>query len=136
MSIKVEIDDSVEISADPLHFGNVLSNLLDNAVKYSGETVEIKITADDRELSVADNGVGIAKENIPYIFDKFYRVTDGDRYETGGYGLGLSIAKSVADAHKMKIEVNSEPEHWITFTVWFPAQKKLPEKEKNQNHAK
>ena len=124
VSIKVEIDDSVEISADPLHFGNVLSNLLDNAVKYSGETVEIKITADDRELSVADNGVGIAKENIPYIFDKFYRVTDGDRYETGGYGLGLYYVRQIVEMHGWSISAESEENRGTTFTIRFNGDEK------------
>ena len=87
-------------------------------------------------FAVRNTGNGISKEELPKIFERFYRSDSSRARATGGYGLGLSIAKSVADAHKMKIEVNSEPEHWITFTVWFPAQKKLPEKEKNQNHAK
>lgn len=124
VSIRVEIDDDVEISADPLHFGNVLSNLFDNAVKYSGEAVEIKITADNRELSVADNGIGIAKENIPYIFDKFYRVTDGDRYEVGGYGLGLYYVKKIVEMHGWSISVASEENRGTTFIIKFRGDEK------------
>lgn len=124
VSIKVEIDDDVEISADPLHFGNVLSNLLDNAVKYSGEAVEIKIAADNRELTVADNGVGIPKENIPYIFDKFYRVTDGDRYEVGGYGLGLYYVKKIVEMHGWSISAASEENRGTTFTIKFSGDEK------------
>lgn len=124
VSIRVEIDDDVEISADPLHFGNVLSNLFDNAVKYSGEAVEIKITADNRELSVADNGIGIAKENIPYIFDKFYRVTDGDRYEVSGYGLGLYYVKKIVEMHGWSISVASEENRGTTFIIKFRGDEK------------
>ncbi len=89
VKIDIEIPDNLSVMADSLHFGNVLSNLIDNAVKYSEDTVNIKIMADNNSIVIADNGIGIDKDNLPYIFDKFYRVTSGDRYEVGGYGLGL-----------------------------------------------
>ena len=109
VKIEVDIPDGLSVTADPLHFGNVLSNLLDNAVKYSGDSVEITIKADSDSITVADNGIGIKKENLPFIFDKFYRISSGDRYETSGYGLGLFYVKQIIELHGWNIEVTSKP---------------------------
>ncbi|MDE6256042.1 MAG: HAMP domain-containing histidine kinase [Muribaculaceae bacterium] len=109
VKIEVDIPDGLAITADPLHFGNVLSNLLDNAVKYSGDSVEINIKADSDSITVTDNGIGIKKENLPFIFDKFYRISSGDRYETSGYGLGLFYVKQIIELHGWNIEVTSKP---------------------------
>lgn len=117
--IEVGIQEDAVTSTDTLHFGNVLSNLLDNAVKYSGDTVDIRITGDSSGISVSDNGIGIAKEKLPYIFDKFYRVTDGDRYEAGGYGLGLYYVKQIVEMQGWSIMVTSEKNKGTTFTIKF-----------------
>lgn len=117
--IETDIKDGAEVSTDPLHFGNIISNLLDNAVKYSGDAVEIRIIGDDHGLCVSDNGIGIAKENLPHIFDKFYRVTDGDRYEVGGYGLGLYYVRRIVEMHGWSIAVASEEHKGTTFTIKF-----------------
>lgn len=117
VKIEVEIAENVEISTDSLHFGNVMSNLLDNAVKYSDSAVEIRICGNNHEIYISDNGIGIAKENLPYIFDKFYRVTDGDRYEVGGYGLGLYYVKQIVDMHGWSISVISEENKGTTFLI-------------------
>lgn len=119
VKITIDINDDAEICTDPLHFGNVISNLLDNAVKYSRDTAEIKITGDEHGLSVTDNGIGIAKANLPYIFDKFYRVTDGDRYEVGGYGLGLYYVWQIVTMHGWSIAVTSDEDDGTTFTIKF-----------------
>ena len=129
------------IAGDPNFLQPVFINLIDNAFKYSAEHGAIRVSLKEETsgravLEVYNTGKGIREDEKVKIFERFYRSDSSRARATGVYGLGLSIAMSVADAHKMKIEVNSEPEHWITFTVWFPAQKKLPEKEKNQNHAK
>ena len=81
VEIDIDIPDNLSIQADSLHLGNILSNLIDNALKYSGDSVHIIIKADAHSITISDNGVGIDKENLPFIFDKFYRVTSGDRYE-------------------------------------------------------
>lgn len=117
--IETDIKDGAEVSTDPLHFGNIISNLLDNAVKYSGDAVEIRIIGDDHGLCVSDNGIGIAKENLPHIFDKFYRVTEGDRYEVGGYGLGLYYVRRIVEMHGWSIAVASEEHKGTTFTIKF-----------------
>ena len=105
--------------ADSLHFGNVLSNLIYNAVKYSHDTVNIKIKADNISIVIADDGIGIDKDNIPYIFDKFYRVTSGDRYEVGGYGLGLFYVKQIVELLGWSINVISKPGVGTVFTIKF-----------------
>ncbi len=124
VEIEIDIAENTEISTDTLHFGNVISNLLDNAVKYSGETCKIKIYGSKHELSISDNGIGIAKGNLPYIFDKFYRVTDGDRYEVGGYGLGLYYVKQIVEMQGWSISVTSEENKGTTFTIKFDSDEK------------
>ncbi len=128
IKIDIDIPDSLSIMTDSLHFGNVLSNLIDNAVKYScdasgkprtEDTVSIKIKADNTSIVIADNGIGIDKDNLPYIFDKFYRVTTGDRYEVGGYGLGLFYVKQIVELLGWRIDVTSKPGVGTKFTIKF-----------------
>lgn len=119
VKIDIEIPDNLSVMADSLHFGNVLSNLIDNAVKYSEDTVNIKIMADNNSIVIADNGIGIDKDNLPYIFDKFYRVTSGDRYEVGGYGLGLFYVKQIVELLGWSIDVTSKPGVGTKFTIKF-----------------
>ncbi|MEZ3550944.1 MAG: HAMP domain-containing histidine kinase, partial [Muribaculaceae bacterium] len=97
VKIYVDIPDELSVMADPLHLGNVLSNLMDNAVKYSGDSVDINIKADGDSIVVADNGIGIDSANLPFIFDKFYRVHSGGIYEVGGYGLGLFYVRQIVE---------------------------------------
>ncbi len=119
MTIDINIPDSLTVMADPLHFGNVISNLIDNAIKYSGDYVNIVITANTDAISVADNGIGIEKAKIPYIFDKFYRVTSGDRYEVGGYGLGLFYVRQITELLGWHVDVSSTPGEGSVFTIKF-----------------
>lgn len=117
VNIKIDIPDNLMVSADSLHLGNVLSNLIDNAVKYSGESVDITVHADSCSITVEDNGIGIDRENLPYIFDKFYRVTFGDRYEVGGYGLGLFYVKQIVELFGWSIDVTSKKGQGTKFTI-------------------
>lgn len=119
VKIDIDIPDNLSVMADSLHFGNVLSNLIDNAVKYSGDSVNINIRADNSSISIADNGIGIGKDNLPYIFDKFYRVASGDRYEVGGYGLGLFYVKQIVELLGWSIDVTSKPGVGTKFTIKF-----------------
>jgi two-component system phosphate regulon sensor histidine kinase PhoR len=100
------------IVADKLHLTNVLYNLLDNALKYSGDHPEITVTTkgDDRHLlcSIADNGIGISAENQKHLFNKFFRVPTGNVHNVKGFGLGLFYVKKIADQHRWKIHVESE----------------------------
>lgn len=119
VEIDIDIPDNLSIQADSLHLGNILSNLIDNALKYSGDSVHIIIKADARSIKITDNGVGIDKENLPFIFDKFYRVTSGDRYEVGGYGLGLFYVKQITELMGWDIDVASKPDQGTMFTIRF-----------------
>ncbi|MDE6741824.1 MAG: HAMP domain-containing histidine kinase [Muribaculaceae bacterium] len=119
VNIEIDIPDRLTIYADSLHFGNMISNILDNAVKYSREIVSIKVKADTDCIIVSDNGIGISKENLPYIFDKFYRISSGDRYEVGGYGLGLYYVRQVATLHGWNITVDSHPGEGTMFKIKF-----------------
>lgn len=84
IAINVDVDEVVSIGADKAHLSNILNNLIDNAIKYSGDSVTITISGNEREISVADNGIGIPAKSIPYLFNKFYRVPHGNRQESEG----------------------------------------------------
>lgn len=114
----------IAIHADEQKVKQLLVILLDNALTYSSEPIRIEIAQQREEtrISVADRGVGIPKEDLPHIFDRFYRVDKARARETGGSGLGLSIAKRIVDAHGGRIEVESEEGKGTTFTVTLPNQ--------------
>jgi two-component system phosphate regulon sensor histidine kinase PhoR len=119
------VGDNFIIEADRLHITSVLYNLLDNALKYSKENpvIEVKLSALPRdiiELKVSDNGIGIAKEYQPKIFEKFFRVPMGDRHNIKGYGLGLSYVSEIVQRHMGFIVVDSELGKGTTFTVKIP----------------
>lgn len=124
VKIEIDIPDNLSIQADSLHLGNILSNLIDNALKYSGDSVHIIIKADAHSITISDNGIGIDKENLPFIFDKFYRVTSGDRYEVGGYGLGLFYVKQIVGLMGWSIDVASKPGQGTMFTIRFDSNEK------------
>ena len=112
------------IEADKLHLSSVIYNLLDNALKYSKENPEIKVSLIDQkqylELRVTDNGIGIAPEYKRKIFDQFFRVPSGNRHNIKGYGLGLSYVNQILKSHQGFIEVESEPGKGSTFIVRLP----------------
>jgi two-component system phosphate regulon sensor histidine kinase PhoR len=99
-------------------------NLVDNAIRYSSIggniSVELKRPGSDVILSVKDDGIGLAKRDIPRIFERFYRVDKARSRETGGTGLGLSIVKHVAENHHATVEVESSLGIGSTFTIRFP----------------
>lgn len=119
ISIDVDIDKSIMIEADRTHLANVLNNLIDNAIKYSGDSVEITIMGDSKYLSVRDNGIGIPSKSIPYLFNKFYRVPHGNRQDVRGYGIGLYYVKSILDKMGWDIEVKSTEGEGSVFTLKF-----------------
>lgn len=119
ISIDVDIDNSIMIEADRTHLANILNNLIDNAIKYSGDSVEITIMGDSKYLSVRDNGIGIPSKSIPYLFNKFYRVPHGNRQDVRGYGIGLYYVKSILDKMGWDIEVKSTEGEGSVFTLKF-----------------
>jgi len=113
-----------EVDIDVLHISNVINNLVDNANKYSKEEKTISITTNNNSrgifISVADNGIGMTKDTLKYIFDKFYRVPTGNIHNTKGFGLGLHYVKSIIEAHGGKIRAHSEFNKGSRFTVFLP----------------
>ena len=111
--IHIDVEDGLVLDADRFHLSNIVSNLIDNAIKYSGDSVRIDITAkatdEGVEMRVRDNGIGIAPEKQKHIFDKFYRVPTGNIHDVKGYGLGLYYAKTMVEKHGGTIEVSSTP---------------------------
>ncbi len=115
---------SPDIEGDLTHISNIVHNLLDNAEKYSNEKPEIKISTRNHNngviIEIKDNGIGMSKDSLKHIFDKFYRVHTGNRHDVKGFGLGLSYVKALVTAHKGSINVNSELNKGSTFTVFLP----------------
>ena len=119
ITISVNVDEGVSIEADRTHLSNIVNNLIDNAIKYSGDSVIISISGNEREISVADNGIGIPAKSIPYLFNKFYRVPHGNRQDVRGYGIGLYYVKSILDKMGWNIDVRSKEKEGSVFTVKF-----------------
>ena len=124
-SINLEFDDQVmEVCVDPLHFTNVITNIIDNAIKYSkGEpriTIETERTNNANIISIKDDGIGIDKEKLKSVFDKFYRVPTGDVHNVKGFGLGLFYVKNICTAHGWTIDVKSEQNQGTTFIIKIP----------------
>ena len=123
--VDVEAVDS-GIYVDEVHFQNVIFNLMDNAVKYRKPDqpidIYLKTWNDDNHLylSVRDTGVGMKKENLKKIFEKFYRVHTGNVHDVKGFGLGLAYVKRVVDLHDGEIKVDSEYGKGTTFTIKLP----------------
>ena len=112
------------IYADPQSMETVFTNLVSNAVKYNREEGKVLISAQNRgdfiEVKVADTGVGIAKADLPRVFDKFFRIRTEYTRKVVGSGLGLPLTKAIIEAHLGTITVASEPEEGTTFTVLLP----------------
>ena len=108
---------------DPDHFREVVSNLIENAIKYtpSGEVV-VNVTGDDKQISVSvkDSGIGIPAEDIPHLFQKFYRVDNSDTREIGGTGLGLYLSRRLAEAMSGNLQVESKYKEGSTFYLEIP----------------
>ena len=117
ITIKVNADQNVSIEADKAHMSNILNNLIDNAIKYSGDSVAITLSGNEREISVADNGIGIPAKSLPYLFNKFYRVPHGNRQDVRGYGIGLYYVKSILDRMGWDIDVKSKESEGSVFTI-------------------
>jgi two-component system phosphate regulon sensor histidine kinase PhoR len=117
-------DDCATIRADEARLREIFDNLLDNAVKYSSKQGEIRLHAlrygEDVALSVSDNGIGISPEDLPRIFERFYRADKARSRELGGTGLGLSIVKHIAQLLGGRVEAESEPGKGTTIRVILP----------------
>lgn len=126
---KIELRLNAEnssITADPVHVGNVIYNLLDNAVKYCQSSPDILIATSDVKRGIliefTDNGIGIKREDLKMIFDKFYRVPTGNVHNVKGFGLGLYYVKLIIDEHNGSIDVKSVFGKGTTFKIWLPVE--------------
>ena len=124
--IKLELHKGqIHANVDKVHFTNVIYNLLDNAIKYSGVNAVIIIKTAIKNghaiIKVADNGPGMKKENQKKIFDKLYRIPTGNVHNVKGYGLGLSYVKAIVEKHLGVITVSSQINKGTTFTIKLPA---------------
>jgi two-component system phosphate regulon sensor histidine kinase PhoR len=127
---KIALDVTEEIApitGDRNHLINVISNLIDNSIKYSNEApqivVSIKNNLDNIAIAVKDNGIGMTKEVQKRIFDTFYRATTGNLHDVKGFGLGLSYVRAIIEQHQGTISVESEINKGSTFTIQLPINK-------------
>jgi len=123
----------VLVFGDRDRVGQVVNNIITNAIKYSLEQAEIKIyiTEDENwyKISVKDTGMGISREDLPRIFERFYRVDKARSRAMGGTGLGLAIAKEIMESHKGRLTAESEYGKGTTMTMWFPKKRPILEYE-------
>lgn len=117
-------DLKIDIHADRFHFSNLMLNILENGAKYCEQKPLLKISANKKkkylELAIADNGIGIPKDQRKKIFTKFYRVPTGNIHNVKGFGLGLDYVQKIVSAHKWKINVDENPEGGSIFTLIIP----------------
>ncbi|MDY3858039.1 MAG: HAMP domain-containing sensor histidine kinase, partial [Muribaculaceae bacterium] len=126
--LKTDIDAANAIvNVDEMHFTNVIFNLLDNAVKYRKEDEPLNITistsnhpAGHLQIDIADNGIGIKREDQKKIFEKFYRVSTGNRHDVKGFGLGLAYVNKMTTLMGGTIKVESEPGRGTRFSITLP----------------
>lgn len=121
--IRVHADNhSVNIRGDKEKIRQLLLILLDNAIKYSKEPIDVRIRNQKNgiKLEVTDYGIGVPESEIPYMFERFYRVDEARHRTTGGSGLGLSIAKKIIDIHEGSVEVYSKPGNGTTISILLP----------------
>ncbi len=124
-SITGELDaEEILLNVDPVHFTNVVSNLVDNAIKYSKDAPEIRIQTLNRSgnllIKISDRGIGIKKEDQRRIFEKFYRVPTGNVHNVKGFGLGLSYVKKIVEEHRGSVSLKSEINKGTEFEISIP----------------
>lgn len=123
LTLELQATRSV-VRGDRMHLGNVVRNLLDNAIKYCTDVPVIVVRTRDRNgsflLEVRDNGIGIRKEDLRHVFERFYRVPTGNVHNVKGFGLGLHYVKQIAEAHQGHVDATSTPGRGSTFRLELP----------------
>lgn len=128
--VQISLDFKAEksdLEVDPMHFSNIIHNLLDNAKKYSDNSPLIKISTSIKHnsfiIDIVDNGIGISTESQKHIFDKFYRVPTGNLHDVKGFGLGLNYVKTMVIKHGGSISLKSDLGKGSSFRIKFPIDK-------------
>ena len=119
------VPESLVVNIDPGQIQTVFKNILDNGIKYSNAdsepvSISIKSRPGQTVIEIVDNGIGIPEEELSFVFEPFYRVDKSRSKDTGGYGLGLSLCKTIMEAHNGKIEITSKPGEGTTVSLVFP----------------
>jgi len=122
ITLNIDIPVETVVTGDKLYLELILDNLLNNAIKYGKENGNVTLKWDNvsKILSVTDDGIGITPENLPHIFDRFYRADESRSSVVKGNGLGLSIVKKLADMQNIKLTATSESGHGSIFSLQFP----------------
>lgn len=124
LSLAAEVESAAETSGDPQWLESVILNLLDNAIKFTGEGGSVRVLVNRLDgrarLTVSDTGIGIPSESFPHIFEPFYRADSSRSRQIGGVGLGLALVHWVVAAHGGRIDVNSQPSQGTRITILFP----------------
>ena len=124
ITLKTDYADDFEIECDPLKMRQALNNLIENAIKYTGDGGHVKVTTkrhgNEAYFIIEDDGVGMSEEHLEHIFERFYRVDKARSRETGGTGLGLHIVRRIALMHGGRVEVQSEEGRGSTFILAVP----------------
>lgn len=124
ITIVNRIDESIEFTGNDSLLGSIFRNLISNAIAYSGGSLitltRIATTADKLTIILADNGSGVPTEQLPHLFERFYRIDTGRSRAAGGTGLGLSIVKNAVIFHHGNIKVDNATPHGLRFTITLP----------------
>ena len=115
------IEDKVSVHVDRFHFENAVNNILDNAINYGGDTIEVSLASKHiyAQLEIADNGGGITSQQKEQLFDKFYRIPKGNNHDVKGFGIGLYYTKSIVEKHEGTIAVDCRKD-LTAFTINIP----------------
>ena len=124
-SLEIRCPEQIQIRADKIHLTNVVYNLIDNALKYKADRptqicIEILNTKTKTQLIISDNGIGIPAIYIDQIFNKFFRVPQGNQHNVKGYGLGLNYVSNIIKQHKGTVTIKSEEGKGSQFTISLP----------------
>ena len=116
--------ENIQLNADEVHLSNAIYNIIDNALKYSGEKPQVSVSTFNKDnfliIAIEDQGIGIPSTSVEKIFDKFYRVPSGNRHDVKGFGLGLYYVQQVVEGHNGKIRVKSEINKGSRFEIYLP----------------
>lgn len=125
VTVESHTDGAIEITVDPVRLRQIIGNLLTNAIRHTPTggriTVHARRATDRIEIAVTDTGAGITADDLPHVFDRFWRAEKSRSRQTGGSGLGLAIVRGLVEAHHGTVTVTSIPGSGTTFTVRLPS---------------